>query len=231
MRQLRKVGRISGSIVETNFKGLTIHGKIEINGPQLERQLKEYSKSLEPWARRQAENLLLKISAANRRAMRANARAIGQGTRLVAEGAVGATAAKLMDEQVELIKSIPLKAAERAQKLALEAVVNGDRASEVAERLMKSSRVGESDAILIARTETARANSVLTQARATAIGSTHYIWRTSQDAAVRESHRKMEGKVEAWNAPPALDDGTQGHPGTFPNCRCYPEPIFTEEKQ
>lgn len=234
MRQLRRVGRYAGELVEMhlNWRELTVKGEQGppvLHSSELQKAAEAYSKSLGPWARVQAAKMLEKISAANKRAMRANARAIGQGTRLIVDSAVGAEAAKLMEEQVDLIKSIPLKAAERAQKLALEAVFNGKRADYVVERLKKSKGVAEADAILIARTEVARANSILTQARATAVGSTHYIWRTSKDSAVRHSHREMEGKVIAWDSPPTLSDGTTGHAGTFPNCRCYPEPVFTEQ--
>jgi SPP1 gp7 family putative phage head morphogenesis protein len=223
IRQLRKVGVAAGHIV-----GLYIDGTHIIDAVAMQAALKAYSKALDPWARNQAKKMLLTVENANKRAMKSNSKLIGQGLRLVAESAVGEASRKLMDEQVELIKSIPLKAGERAQKLSMEAVLNGERASEVAKRLIDSGKVAESDANLIARTEVARASSVLTQARATAIGSTNYVWRTSKDAAVRESHKEMEGKVERWDSPPELSDGTTGNPGTFPNCRCYPEPIFTD---
>jgi uncharacterized protein with gpF-like domain len=38
----------------------------------------------------------------------------------------------------------------------------------------------------------------------------------------------MEGKFVAWDKPPKLTDGTTGHAGEFPNCRCYPEPVIPE---
>jgi SPP1 gp7 family putative phage head morphogenesis protein len=224
MRQLRKVGRVAGHIVQLH---LNPQGFI-VNMVVMQAALKAYSLAVEPWAKNQARKMLATIENSNKRAMRENAKAVGHGMRLIAESAVGAAAAKLMDEQVELIKSIPIRAGERAQKLAMEAVISGERASEVAKRLAKSGKVAESDANLIARTEVARANSVLTQSRATAIGSTHYIWRTSKDSAVRHSHAEMEGKVERWDEPPTLSDGMTGNPGTFPNCRCYPEPLFTD---
>jgi SPP1 gp7 family putative phage head morphogenesis protein len=139
-----------------------------------------------------------------------------------------------MQEQIDLIKAIPLRAAERAQKLAQEAIYNGTRASEVAAELARSGTVSQNDAERIARTEVARANSVITQTRAQAAGSRQYIWRNSGDASVREAHmfrkgKKLDGQVFSWDEPPTLDDGTVGHPGTFPNCRCYPEPFFPEE--
>lgn len=222
-RQLRKVGRTAGHIVGVYIDGTTIRDE-----RAMKKALADYSKALGPWARKQSAIMTAKVSAANKRAMSMGSKIIGRELRLVSQSAVGEAAAKLMEEQVELIKSIPLKAGERAQSLALSAVYEGTRADEIAERLARSGEVSESDANLIARTEVARANSVLTQARAKAVGSTHYIWRTSKDSAVRESHRKMEGKVCEWNNPPTLIDGTTGNAGTFPNCRCYPEPVFTD---
>jgi SPP1 gp7 family putative phage head morphogenesis protein len=119
---------------------------------------------------------------------------------------------------VALIKSIPIRAAERAQALVQEAALTGKRASEIAEELMKTTRVSESNAKRIARTEVARSNAALTEARALHAGSDSYIWRTTMDGAERESHAKMNGKTVLYKSPPTLIDGTRGHAGTFPNC-------------
>jgi uncharacterized protein with gpF-like domain len=67
-----------------------------------------------------------------------------------------------------------------------------------------------------------------------AVGSGQYRWHNSGDGNVRESHLKLKGKklqgmIFSWDAPPTLDDGMTGHPGTFPNCRCFAEPIFSDE--
>jgi SPP1 gp7 family putative phage head morphogenesis protein len=229
-RALKRVAKIAGHIVELHVG----HGRIN-NLTDMREALKEYSRTLEPWARRQAEKMLKKVSNSNARAFKKSSKEMGKLIQTnVAEGDVGRAAAALMQEHVELIKSIPLKASERAQKLALEAVYSGKRADEVANELKESGNVAESDAIRIARTEVARATAFLNQARATAVGATHYRWRNSGDKAVRESHRrykgkKLDGMVFEFNNPPTLDDGETGNPGTFPNCRCYAEPIFDEE--
>jgi SPP1 gp7 family putative phage head morphogenesis protein len=229
-KALRKIGRTSGHIVEAHVDGDRIK-----NSAEMEAALKAYSKLIDPWARRQAAKMLEKVQKANQRAYAKNSKIMGRLMQTtVAEGQVGETAAMLMQEQVELIKSIPVRAAERAQKLSLEAAFQGKRASEVAEELMRSTQVSESDAIRIARTEVARSNAYINMTRSQAVGATHYKWRNSHDAAVREAHKRYNGKqldgmVFSWNDPPTLDDGTTGHPGTFPNCRCYAEPIFDED--
>jgi uncharacterized protein with gpF-like domain len=102
-----------------------------------------------------------------------------------------------------------------------------------------------SHARLIARTETARTASVLTEVRAKSVGSEGYIWRTSLDADVRPkigtpnfaklntlamgSHRKLEGTFHRWDDPPiASENGERAHPGQIYNCRCWPEPVLPD---
>ena len=227
---LRRVARQSAHIVEMHTDKHRLYQEGEMM-----RRLRDYADQLDPWARRQAAKMLERVGQKNKKAWEKNSKEMGKILRsTVAQSDVGRKAASLMQEQVELIKSLPTRAGERAQKLAMEAMYNGSRASEIAKELARSGKVSESDADRIARTEVARANSKLTQARAQAAGSTQYIWRNSQDAAVRDSHRirdgkKLDGQVFDWASPPTLDDGTTGHPGTFPNCRCYPEPFFPRE--
>lgn len=199
------------------------------------RALEDYSKLLEPWARRQSWKMLKKVSEANERAYKANSKAMGVALKAgVAEQAVGKTAEAMMLEQVELIKSIPIEAGLRAQKLALEAVYDGTRSDEIAKELMRTTEVTESRAVLIARTETARANASINQARAQAVGSRQYIWRNSGDGAVRPAHKmyrgkKLDGMVFSWDDPPTLDDGTVANPGQQPNCRCFSESTFLDD--
>lgn len=223
-RSLKKVARVSAHIVEAHVDGHKIQ-----NTSEMKRALTEYAALIDPWAKRQAARMLEKVARKNRSAYTKRAKEMGQRLQSqLLENGMGPIAFTLMNEQVELIKSIPLRAGERAQKLAMEAAINGTRASEVAEELRKSGQVSESQAMLIARTEVARANASITQARAEGAGATGYIWRTTMDGAERDSHRKMNGKIISYDQLPELSDGTRGHAGTFPNCRCYQDPIFDE---
>jgi SPP1 gp7 family putative phage head morphogenesis protein len=138
----------------------------------------------------------------------------------------GHTMKTLLAEQVHLIRSIPTEAAQRVHRLVIEGH-GSTRAGDIAKEIMRSGNVTKSRAELIALTETSRAASTLTQARAQHIGSEGYIWRTSKDSHVRDSHRKMEGRFVRWDSPPTLD-GLTGHAGCLPRCRCYPEPVIPE---
>ena len=51
--------------------------------------------------------------------------------------------------------------------------------------------------------------------------TTHYVWRTFGDDRVRSSHAARNSQVFSWPNPPP-----HGHPGTEPNCRCWPEPHY-----
>ncbi len=237
-RQLKKVAQASSHIVEQHVTG---GAKID-DLDQMHAELKRYSEKIGPWAQLQSAKLLDAIQRSNKKAYATKSKAIGAALSLGAvEQDVIQAARLLMAEQVGLIKSIPIEAGTRAQKIAFEAALTGTRAAESAdtiedliEQMEGTNEVATSRALLIARTETARANAVISQARAMAVGSGQYRWHNSGDGAVRDSHRmykgqRLQGMVFSWDAPPTLDDGMTGHPGTFPNCRCFAEPIFADE--
>ena len=236
-RALKKVARHSGHLVDAHVEGVAIKDDI-----QLQRALREYSKLITPWARRQSAKLIEQVQKSNKRAYTQKSKAIGVALKYgIGDEHTRVVALQLINEQVELIRSIPLEAGLRAQKIAYEAVLHGTRAEpnqdtidELQKQLGLSTEVAISRATLIARTETARANAAINQSRAMAVGSGSYRWHNSGDGAVRPSHKtikgqRLQGKIFQWDKPPTLDDGMTGHPGTFPNCRCFAEPIFDDE--
>jgi SPP1 gp7 family putative phage head morphogenesis protein len=236
-RQLKRVAQASGHLIDTHANGARIENNLE-----LQKQLKSYSEKLGPWATRQSLKMLDKVQKANRRAYRVKSKTLGIAFKEgVGNAEVGMTAASLLFEQVDLIKSIPLEAGLRAQKIAFRAALEGTRAqvdtdtvSELEKQMGMSTEVATSRAMLIARTETARATAAINESRARSVGSNQYRWHNSGDAAVRDSHKfyqgkKLQGMIFDWNHPPTLSDGMTGHPGTFPNCRCFAEPIFEDE--
>lgn len=144
--------------------------------------------------------------------------------------AIGQVARSIIEQNIQWMKSIPLHAADRIEEIqsqAIDAMIHGERPIALMEAILRTGDVAKSRARLIARTEIARATQALTQARATAIGSEGYIWRTAHDPDVRHSHAHMEGKFVRWENPPTLD-GMTGHAGTLPNCRCYCDVVIPE---
>lgn len=198
----------------------------------IEQLLRRYAEALTPWAEATAARMLADIERRDEQAWKAwMAQAQEMSRALQAEirnAPTGETMRALMAEQVGLIKSIPLDAAERVHRLTIEGIEDSTRAREISKAIQESGEVAKSRADLIARTEVTRTATTLTQARALHVGSQGYIWRTAGDGDVRESHREMNGKFVAWDDPPTLDK-MAGHAGQFPNCRCYPEPAIPED--
>lgn len=208
-------------------RGLLPDGRLD-NVGALIRALTDYSKLLEPWAASVAAFMLADVQRKDARMWRQHSKEMGGALRKEIETApTGDILRQMQDEQVRLIKSIPLDAAQRVHDLAVEATMTSGRASEVVKRILETESVSAAKARLIARTEVSRAAANLVQSRATWAGSDGYIWRTSGDADVRDSHKEMEGKYVRWSSPPTLDKLT-GHAGTLPNCRCFAEPIFPD---
>lgn len=61
---------------------------------------------------------------------------------------------------------------------------------------------------------------LINQLRQQDLGIERYIWRSQDDAKVRDSHAEHDDQVFRWDEPPA-----GGHPGQAHNCRCYAEPV------
>lgn len=191
--------------------------------------LEKYSATIEPWARSVASQMVQRVASKDEEAWTQLGQTIGRELRKELQNApTGHALRSFMEKQVELIQSLPKEAAERVLHVTGAALVEGRRADSIARDILETSNVTASRARLIARTETARMASGLTMVRAQHVGSTHYVWRTAGDGDVRESHKKMNGRVIAWATPEEVDPGKRYHAGQFPNCRCYPEPILPD---
>lgn len=225
--RLRKISAHIQTMV-ANFAGTV--GQDGYDHDRLTKLLDDYGRILQPWAEKEAERFLGEVAARDERAWIRNSRRMAVALRTeLAQSEVG----RLVQEQsvisAKLISSLPSEAAQRIRALTIKARADGTRPADLEASIMQSGAVSASRARLIARTEVARTASLLTQTRASAVGSTHYVWRTVRDGDVRKSHKSMEGIVCEWAKPPTLSDGTTTHAGQIYNCRCFPEPLFDED--
>ena len=201
---------------------------------QLEDALRRYSDLLTPWARVTAAKMLVDVSRRDEKVWREYTAYLGVNLqREIQTAPTGEVMRDLLSEQVRLITSLPLDAAQRVHELTTGALYEGARANEIAAEIMKTGEVTRSRANLIARTEVGRSATTLTQARAESVGSVGYIWRTARDYDVRQRHKELEGTFHAWNDPPVATDPGQrpirAHAGSIFNCRCYAEPVLPGE--
>ena len=198
------------------------------NIDRIGQRLDSYADILDDWAAHVARGMFADVDTKNRRFWRSMSQEIGvQLSRQLAETDIGVTVTQSLDAQVQLIKSLPRHAAEQAHEYVREAALKGQRASDIADRIMSLGGITRRRAVLIARTEVGRVSGEMTKARAMTAGSDGYIWRSAEDRDVRPSHKKMNGRFVKWNEPPTLDNLT-GHAGCLPNCRCYIEPVIPD---
>lgn len=136
---------------------------------------------------------------------------------------------ELTVSNIQLIKSIRTQYLDKVQNAVMQAMVQGTLNKDLGEQLKKLGKDVESRAMLIARDQSSKLNAALTRARHEDVGVTKYMWSTSGDERVRDSHAEKDGQVFEYANPPA----DTGNPGHGVNCRCVAIAVFDEvqEKQ
>lgn len=197
---------------------------------KIQSALAAYAEVIGPWATTVGRYMLADVNRRNEQAWQEHGADIARGLRReIATAPTGQAFRVLLADQVDLIKSLPLKEAERVHAMVQEGMFFSTRSTTLAKQLLETSNVPIWRAKLIARTEVSRATVTLTQVRAQSIGSEGYIWRTSGDGDVRETHKEQDGKYIRWDSPPKTDKGLAPyHAGCGPNCRCYPDPVLPD---
>lgn len=148
-----------------------------------------------------------------------------------------------IQKQMSLIKSIPEQFLKEVEIIISNGVSEGLRHEEIARQLKGIKGINstfgklENRVKTIARNEVENINATLNKNRQQNAGIDIYEWETSQDEAVRPSHKVMQGKYCKWSDPTVYADtleearagkwkkrssigGVQKHPGMDYNCRC-----------
>ena len=160
-------------------------------------------------------------------------------------GERGARIRELVQENADLISTLPKNIADDVAAYVDREAMKGRRASDIADEIRRMfPEKTRARAELIARTQVSMTQTNLVQARSEDLGIDWYVWRAcggnNGDGRTRSSHKHMSGVLINWNDPPAPEDlfplrrvdgtpcnNTLGHyhAGCCPNCRCYPEPV------
>ena len=125
---------------------------------------------------------------------------------------------------IKLIETIPKQHLDKIKTVISEGIASGADNFSLVKEIEKVNGQNTRRARLIARDQMQKLNSVLAQARQQDLGIKGYIWRTSQDVVVRDSHEDNDGKRFSWDNPPR----ETGHPGEDINCRCVAEPDMSQ---
>jgi SPP1 gp7 family putative phage head morphogenesis protein len=251
----RQVVRIIEALTDSGDLGFIEPHEI----PAITDALDNYAEAIEPWAQAVSWRMIAETNRRDKTAWEQYTKGMSAALRQeLREAPIGAEVQRLMADQVHLITSLPREAASWVHEQSLQALEAGRRyeektaiesgwdpergrwtrtpppRTELTEALAKATPHAtekwlRNRATLIARTETARTASVLVQARSSHIGAESYIWYTAKDWKVRESHRKLHGSVQRWDAPPLSDPPDyHSHPGQIWNCRCTALPVIPE---
>jgi SPP1 gp7 family putative phage head morphogenesis protein len=150
---------------------------------------------------------------------------------------VGVCVDQIVRENAQLISSIPFDVRESVNNEIARMEREGLRPEAIAKEIrQRVPELTKTRARLIARTETSKAATALTQARSEDLGIEWGQWITSKDARVRPSHRNLDNVLMRWSDPPQPEAliGVRstlgrGVGGEFPNCRCDMLPLITLE--
>lgn len=137
------------------------------------------------------------------------------------------TMTEAIKHNFKMIKSMPSKFLEVLEHKYTSTLIEQVAKGTLGRRSFRTQleKHGHKNAALIARTETAKLQTVILEERSTQLGSVAYTWLASSDRRTRKSHREMNGVIVFWkHAKPELD-GMVGGAGEYPNCRCSPQPI------
>lgn len=140
---------------------------------------------------------------------------------------------KIIDN-ASLIKTLPLKLSQQITQFIASETYKGLRHEEIAEMIQsKIKGYTYAKADLIARTESSKAMTALTEARSKDVGLNWYKWSTSDDKRVRNSHKHMHNVLIRWDDPPSperlnnQESVGNYNAGEIYNCRCVALPIVT----
>jgi SPP1 gp7 family putative phage head morphogenesis protein len=134
---------------------------------------------------------------------------------------LGAALDHARDENIRLVENAGRVYAKQVREVFSDPEVGALRVEELKARLLERADVSTSRAELIARDQVLKVNGQITQIRQENAGITEYVWSTSRDERVRESHAALEGETFSWSSPPE-----PGHPGQDYQCRCVALPVI-----
>ena len=149
------------------------------------------------------------------------------------KGPVGTRVQQIIAENAAFIRTLPEEWAKYVTQYAAREALKGKRPEEVEAELRKIvPEHMQRNLKCIARTECAKANAAIVEARAEMCGIRAYIWRCVKDERSRDAHRGMDGILVFYDDPPnpeALFGGAKPygtyHAGNTFNCRCFQEPV------
>lgn len=135
-----------------------------------------------------------------------------------------------VEENVGLIKYLPQETLTEMQNIVSQGFKTGKSVTSIVWDIRNTYGIKKSSARLLARDQLGKLNSQLTRQQQTDAGVSEYVWSTSKDSRVRDSHKSLDGKTFKWSDPPVVTPPGKPvrrcHPGEDYQCRCVALPVF-----
>lgn len=150
----------------------------------------------------------------------------------IAEAATAQQAYQWQRANLERIVSLTTDVVDKIEPLVTDAINRG-LTTEALQRQIQDT-IGEPgsgvtwQAERIARDQVLSFNAEIRETRQRALGVREFVWRTSQDQRVRESHAELDGETFSYDDPPIVD-GEPTLPGEAILCRCTAEAVVPDD--
>lgn len=196
--------------------------------------LKDYSSRIKSWSEKVVNKMFGDLDDQNKKEWQSLSNKMSiQMAKKLKDTDIEKAMQKYLDDNVKLITSLPLDAAKELHALIKENIHRGEfRAKGFAREIERIARITGSRASTIARTEVSRVATALVKARAEAVKIDWFVWRSTHDIRVRESHKLMDKVLVRWDDPPSPEELAHEKrsygaylPGAIFNCRCFAAPL------
>lgn len=131
-----------------------------------------------------------------------------------------------VQENVSLITKVERDYLSRIEQDVIRSVRAGQRWEKFARQLQDDFDIAKGKARLIARDQTLKFHGDLNKRRQADLGIKKFVWRTSKDNRVRDSHAERDGETYTWEKGADVEEtgGDSSFPARAINCRCSAEP-------
>lgn len=131
---------------------------------------------------------------------------------LVTDRKLAAVTEGFVAENVALIKTVPDVLFDKIEQATTRAVTEGTLHTDLAKELAEQVGVAKNRAALIARDQVGKIYGQANAARQAELGIDRFVWRTVNDARVRDEHKDLEGKIFSYADGGHPEEGLPGEP-------------------
>lgn len=135
-----------------------------------------------------------------------------------------------ISNNVSYIKNLEDETYGRIEKIVREHIEKGSPAKVIRDAIVEQTNISKNRAEFLAVDQAGSILGQMTAERHQRLGIEKFKWDTSGDERVRDSHRKLDGKVFSYDDPPEVN-GRKVLPGEDYRCRCVAIPVFDDEDE